>query len=115
MGRFGIGETLHRCSEVSSAYLWNKRFKNGTTNVSITAVSNTNKAYIVMASQSSSQPYGNAGTDVQTRSGGADSMFGVRLTSTTNVAVSCPNLDMWSGYTNGKQNRNFQRFCCRGY
>ena len=106
MGRFGIGETLTGAVK-SVQHISGTRGSNGTTNVSITAVSNTNKAYIVMASQSSSQ-YGNAGTDVQTRSGGADSMFGVRLTSTTNVAVSCPNLDMWSGYTMGNRTGTFK-------
>ena len=106
MGRFGVSSVVPG-SVKSIQAISASRGSNGSTDVTITAVSNTNKAYIVMASQSSSQ-YGNAGTDVQTRSGGADSMFGVRLTSTTNVAVSCPNLDMWSGYTMGNRTGTFK-------
>jgi len=42
---------------------------------------------------------GGAGFDVKARSGHFSSEGGARLTSTTNVAVTCANADMWSGYT----------------
>ncbi len=106
MGRFGVGASLEGVVK-SIQHISGTRGSNGTTNVSITAVSNTNKAYVIMASQSSSQ-YGNQGNDVPERSGGSDSLFGVQLTSTTNVAVSCPNLDMFSGYTMGNRTGTFK-------
>lgn len=71
---------------------------NATQNVSISAVSATNKAYIISAGEST-RSGGGAGYDVKARSGSFSSEGGARLTSTTNVAITMPNADMWSGYT----------------
>ena len=71
---------------------------NATQSVSITAVSATNKAYIISAGEST-RSGGGAGTDVKARSGSFSSEGGARLTSTTNVDITMPNADMWSGYT----------------
>jgi len=70
---------------------------NATQSITITAVSNINKAYIISNGESSRMG-GSAGNDVKARSGSARSEGGARLTSTTNVDVTCGNLDMFSGH-----------------
>ena len=71
---------------------------NATQNIAISAVSSTNKAYIISNGEST-RSGGGAGFDVKARSGHFSSEGGARITSTTNVAVTCANADMWSGYT----------------
>lgn len=66
----------------------------GTVNITISAVSNTNKAYIISAGESSRRG-GAAANDQAARTGHGSSTGGARLTNTTNVAVSQPNIDMF--------------------
>jgi len=69
------------------------RGSNGDTDVTITAVSNINKAYVVSNSTTATK----AGYhDPIYRSGAYNSMPGARLTSTTNVRVSMPDLDIFA-------------------
>lgn len=72
--------------------------RNATQNISISAVSSLNKAYIISNGESTRMG-GSAGNDVKARSGSARSEGGARLTSTTNVAVTVGNLDMFAGHT----------------
>lgn len=67
---------------------------NATVNITISAVSNTNKAYIISAGESSRQG-GAAANDQAARTGHGTSTGGAYLTNTTNVAVSQPNIDMF--------------------
>ena len=69
------------------------RGSNGSTDITITAVSNTNKAYVVTNSTTATR----AGYhDPVTRSGSYISPPSARLTSTTNVRVTMPNLDIFA-------------------
>ena len=93
MGRFGASGNLEG-SIKSIQHFSQSVAKNTTQNVTITAVSNTNKAYVVTSQQST----GCGGYEyAETRSGMAMSNAGTRLTSTTNVALTVPNVDVFDG------------------
>lgn len=79
------------------------RGSNGFTDITITAVSDTTKAYIVSNTTTAT----NAGYhDPVTRSGSYISPPSARLTSTTNVRVNCPNLDIFADANFGAGTRS---------
>lgn len=79
------------------------RGSNGSTDITITAVSNTNKAYVVTNSTTATK----AGYhDPVTRSGSYISPPSARLTSTTNVRVTMPNLDLFADAEFGAGSRS---------
>ena len=101
MGRFGASSVVPG-SVKSIQAISASRDSNGDTDVTITAVSNTNKAYIVSNTTTATK----AGYhDPVTRSGSYISPPSARLTSTTNVRVNCPNLDIFSQAEFGAGNR----------
>lgn len=82
-------------------------YESGTdANVSITAVSNTNKAYIVNSSQSANH-YGGFEYSDRTISSGNSSAPDVFFTSTSNVRVHTDELDEFGGYSYGTANGYF--------
>tara|TARA_R100000315_G_C5119451_1_gene68249 strand:+ start:103 stop:444 length:342 start_codon:yes stop_codon:yes gene_type:complete len=102
VGRFGVSSvvpgTVKSIQAISAS-----RGSNGGTDVTITAVSATNKAYIVSNTTTASL----AGYhDPVTRSGSYISPPSARLTSTTNVRVSCPQLDLFSDGEFGGSSRS---------
>ena len=95
MGRFGVSSvvpgTVKSIQAISAS-----RGSNGDTDVTITAVSATNKAYIISNTTTATH----AGEhDPVVRSGSYISPPSARLTSTTNVRVSCPNLDIFADHS----------------
>lgn len=101
MGRFGVSSVVPG-SVKSIQAISASRGSNGSTDVTITAVSNTNKAYIVSNTTTASL----AGYhDPVTRSGSYISPVSARLTSTTNVRVTCPNLDIFADANFGSSTR----------
>ena len=108
MGRFGVSSDIEGTVK-SIQSISGTRGSNGNTDVTITAVSNTNKAYVVLNGTTATR----AGYhDPVIRSGAYNSLCGARLTSTTNVRVSMPNLDIFADDTFGQGNRtsSFQGF-----
>tara|TARA_R100000329_G_C7546632_1_gene193102 strand:- start:192 stop:539 length:348 start_codon:yes stop_codon:yes gene_type:complete len=76
-------------------------YESGTdADVSITAVSNTNKAYIVNSSQSANH-YGGFEYSNRDVSSGNSSAPDVFFTSTSNVRVHTDELDVFGGYSYG--------------
>ena len=95
MGRFGASSVVPG-SVKSIQAISATRGSNGGTDVTITAVSATNKAYIVSNTTTATQ----AGEhDPVVRSGSYISPPSARLTSTTNVRVSVPDLDLFADHT----------------
>lgn len=74
--------------------------------VSITAVSNTNKAYIVSSSQNANH-YGGFEYSDRTVSSGNTTQPNAYFTSTTNVRVHSDELDVFGGYSYGTSNGAF--------
>ena len=97
MGRFAPAETVTGTVK-SIQHITASLGSNATQNVSITAVSDVNKAYLISAGEST-RSGGGAGTDVKARSGHHTTTAQGRLTTTTNVALTIDNMDLWSGYT----------------
>lgn len=97
MGRFAPTQTTTGTVK-SIQHIGATLSSNATQSITITAVSNINKAYVISNGEST-RSGGGAGYDVKARSGSFSSQGGARLTSTTNVDVTCANADMWAGYT----------------
>tara|TARA_B100001559_G_C16460836_1_gene604010 strand:+ start:584 stop:931 length:348 start_codon:yes stop_codon:yes gene_type:complete len=76
------------------------------TDISITAVSNTNKAYVVENSQMANH-YGGFEYGDRDRSSGNASKPHAYLTSTTNVKVQSDELDVFGGYSYGTASATF--------
>ena len=95
MGRFAPAETVTGTVK-SIQHITASLGSNATQNVSITAVSDVNKAYLISAGEST-----RSGVELELMS-----KLDLDITqqhkedaSTTNVALTIDNMDLWSGYT----------------
>ncbi len=106
MGRFAPAETVSGTVK-SIQHISTTVSESGTnSDIAITAVSATNKAYIVQSSESANH-YGGFEYSNRDVSSGNSTTPEAYLSSTTNVKVLSDELDVFGGYSYGTRNGTF--------